>query len=168
VVTILVFDGASKADSEKFLRQFKRACMAKWDRDDAAWLEMLPIHLDDEASWWYDAQPAEVKASWLSLTKELLNEFQEKESYHALLGTLNLMKQKTYVSGGATENVLKFVTRLKEVQSCILRSLRKTPNTEGSSGLTPAGLAATVASIDALVLRTFIRGLILPIQKIVA
>ena len=94
MVTIPVFDGASKADPEKFLRQFKRACMANGDRDEAVWLEMLPIHLDDEAYWWYDAQPAEVKASWLSLTKELLNEFQEKESYHALLGTLNLVSRR--------------------------------------------------------------------------
>jgi len=45
-----VFDGANKADPEKKLRQFKRACMANGDRDELAWLEMLPIHLDDEAS----------------------------------------------------------------------------------------------------------------------
>ena len=168
MVTIPVFDGASKADPEKFLRQFKRACMANGDRDEIAWLEMLPIHLDDEASWWYDAQSEEVKASWASLTKELLNEFQEKESYQALLGALNLMKQRTSANGAAAENVREFVTRLKEVRSRILRSLRKTSSTDGSTNLTPTSSAITVASIDALVLRTFIRGLIPPIQEIVS
>ena len=168
MVTIPVFDGASKADPKKFLRQFKRACMANGDRDEEAWLEMLPIHLDDEASWWYDAQSAEVKASRSSLTKELLNEFQEKESYQALLGALNLMRQRTNATGAATENVREFVTRLKEVRSRILRSLRKTSSTEGSTGLTPASSVVTVASIDALVLRTFVRGLIPSIQEIVS
>jgi hypothetical protein len=51
MVMIPVFDGASKADPEKFLRQFKRACIANGDRHEQAWLEMLPIYLDDEASW---------------------------------------------------------------------------------------------------------------------
>lgn len=50
----------------------------------------VPIHLDDEASWWYDAQSEEVKANWALLTKELLNEFQEKESYQAFVRSTQL------------------------------------------------------------------------------
>jgi len=84
----------------------------------------------------------------------LLNEFQEKESYQALLEVLNMMRQRTNASRAATENVREFVTRLKEVRSHILRSLQKTSGTNGSASLTPANLAITVANIDALVLRT--------------
>ena len=160
-VTVPLFDGHGEVSST-----IQTCLYGEWDRDEAAWLEMFPIHLDDEA-WWYDAQPAEVKKTWLLLMKELLNEFQEKKNYHVMLGTLILMKQKTNASSGAAENVHEFVTRIKEVRSCILRSLRKTPNTEALSCSTPTSSAATVARIDSLVLRTFIRGLILLIQEIV-
>jgi hypothetical protein len=57
MVTIPVFDDSVNSDPKKFLKQFKRACMANGDRDPVAWLELLPIHLDDESSWWYNAQP---------------------------------------------------------------------------------------------------------------
>jgi len=163
MVTIPVFDSTSKADPKKFLRQFKRACMANGDQDEAAWLEMLPIHLDDEASRWYDTQSIEVKVNWLLLTKELLNEFQEKESYQTLLVTLNLIRQKTSASEGAVENIREFDTRLNEIRSRILRSLQEAPNTEELTSLTSASSTVTVTSIDALVLRTFVRGLIPPI-----
>jgi hypothetical protein len=92
MVSIPVLDGLGKPDSEKFLRQFKRACMSNGDRDEGTWLELLPIHLEDEASWWYESQTAEIKASWILLTKALLTEFQEKESYQVLMGELNIIR----------------------------------------------------------------------------
>jgi hypothetical protein len=58
-----VFLGTGKEDPEKFLRQFKRAVMANSDRDEEAWLELLPIHLDDAAAWWYESQSTATKAS---------------------------------------------------------------------------------------------------------
>jgi hypothetical protein len=36
MVSIPVFDGGAKADPEKFLKQFKRACMANGDKDPAS------------------------------------------------------------------------------------------------------------------------------------
>jgi hypothetical protein len=36
MVTILVFDGVGKEDLDKFLRQFKRVCMANGNRDERA------------------------------------------------------------------------------------------------------------------------------------
>jgi hypothetical protein len=58
MVTIPVFDVAGEADPEKYIRQFKRACMANGDCDEKSWLELLPIHLEDEATWWYGSQTA--------------------------------------------------------------------------------------------------------------
>jgi hypothetical protein len=75
---IPVFDGSANSDSKRFFKQFKGACMVNGDRDPVAWMELLPIHLDDEASWWYDAQRGDVKASLDLLTKGLLAEFQER------------------------------------------------------------------------------------------
>ena len=63
MVAILVFNGAVKADPEKFFKQFKRACMANGDQIEDSWLELIPIHLDDEALWWYDNQSDKVKES---------------------------------------------------------------------------------------------------------
>jgi hypothetical protein len=37
--------------------------MANSDRDEEAWLELLPIHLDDAAAWWYESQSTATKAS---------------------------------------------------------------------------------------------------------
>jgi len=51
MVAIPVFEGVSKSDPEIFLRQFKRACMTNGDRTEANWLLLLPIHLEDEATW---------------------------------------------------------------------------------------------------------------------
>lgn len=51
MVTIPIFDDSADSDPEKFFKQFKRACMANGDRDPIAWLEVLPIYLDDESSW---------------------------------------------------------------------------------------------------------------------
>jgi hypothetical protein len=45
--------------------------MANGDRSEESWLELLPIHLDDEASWLYDGQTEEIKGSWALLTKGL-------------------------------------------------------------------------------------------------
>jgi hypothetical protein len=92
MVTIPVFDDSANSDPEKFLKQFKRACMANRDRDPVAWLELLPIHLDDEVFWWYDAQLGEVKTSWDLLTKGLLAKFQEKENYQLLMEKLNVIR----------------------------------------------------------------------------
>jgi hypothetical protein len=50
MVIIPIFDGTANSDPEKNFKQFKRACMANGGRDPVAWLELLPIHLDDEAS----------------------------------------------------------------------------------------------------------------------
>jgi hypothetical protein len=63
MVTILVFDGAGKADLEKFLRHVQRARMANGDRDNSTCLELLSIHLGDEASWCYESQTEEIKTS---------------------------------------------------------------------------------------------------------
>jgi hypothetical protein len=78
---ILVFLGNGKEDLEKFLRQFKRAVMANGGRDEDAWLELLPIHLDDTVAWWYESLNAQTKASWGDLTKAFVTEYQAKESY---------------------------------------------------------------------------------------
>ena len=92
MVSIPVFTGKEREDPEKFIRQFKRACMANGDRTDDSWLELLPIHLDDTASYWYDRQNSTTTATWGALTSALITEFQERESYQSLLGTLSLMK----------------------------------------------------------------------------
>jgi hypothetical protein len=88
-----VFLGIWKEDPEKFLRQFKRAVMANGDIDEKAWLELLPIHLDDAAAWWYESPSAATKASWRELTKALITEYQAKESYQALLAALSMVRQ---------------------------------------------------------------------------
>lgn len=85
MVSIPVFTGKEKEDPQRFLRQFQRACMANGDRSEQSWLELLPIHFDDTASFWYDRQTQLTRSTWLSLTKALISEFQEKESYQTLL-----------------------------------------------------------------------------------
>lgn len=140
MVTIPIFNGAVKADPERFLKQFKRACMANGDRTEDSWLELLPIHLDDEASWWYDSQSVEVKECWDLLTKGLMTEFQERESYQVLMNELNTVKQKE------GERVREFSTRVKELRARIIRSQRKTIGVDGVTEVDPAETDATIAS----------------------
>lgn len=75
MVSIPVFEGASKSDPEKFVRQFKRACMTKGDRTEVAWLSLLLIHSEDEAAWWYESKTNGTKRSLDSLTRALCREF---------------------------------------------------------------------------------------------
>jgi hypothetical protein len=127
--------------------------MSNGDRDPIAWLELLPIHLNDEASWWYDVQSGEVKASWDLLTKGLLAKFQEKESYQLLMGELNVIRQKD------GEKLREYSTRIKELKERIVRSQRRTAEADGVAELDQAELDVTLASIDSTVLKNFIQGL---------
>lgn len=73
---------------------YQSSMKANDDRDEALWLFLMPIHLEDEAAWWYEGQTKEVKANWTLLTKALCNLFQEKESCQFLMSHLSLMHQK--------------------------------------------------------------------------
>lgn len=163
MVSIPVFTGKEKEDPERFLRQFQRACMANGDRSEQSWLELLPIHFDDTASFWYDRQTQLTRSTWLSLTKALISEFQEKESYQTLLGTLSLMRQHN------EETVRQFSERVREIQSRIQRSLRGTSSFHNVLNSSEEDrTSASISSIDALALRSFIGGLKPAVQEIVA
>jgi hypothetical protein len=162
MVTILVFDRGAKADLKKLLKRFKKACMANGDRDPTSWLERLLIYLDDEASWWYDGQLEEVKVSWELLTKGLLTEFQERESYQLLTEELNLIKQKE------GRKLCKYCTRIEELGACIIRSQRKTVRVDGVTEIDQAEMNATLVSIYSIILRNVIRGLIIVLRDIIS
>jgi len=137
--------------------------MANGDRSEQSWLELLPIHFDDTASFWYDRQNQLTRSTWLSLTKALISEFQEKESYQTLLGTLSLMRQHN------EETVRQFSERVREIQSRIQRSLRGTSSLHDVLNSSEEDrTSASISSIDALALRSFIGGLKPAIQEIVA
>jgi hypothetical protein len=41
MVVIHVFYGEDKVDFEAYIREFKKACMANRDRDEATWLQLF-------------------------------------------------------------------------------------------------------------------------------
>jgi hypothetical protein len=153
MVSIPIFAGTANSDPEKFLKQFKRACLANGDKDSSSWLELLPIHLDDEASWWYEAQTKEL------LTKGLITEFQQKESCQLLMNKLNVIKQKD------GEKLREYSTRIKELKAHILWSQRKIA---GADEVDQSKADATIASTESVVLRNFIRGLQPSLRDIVS
>jgi hypothetical protein len=83
--------------------------MANGDRDEDAWLELLPIHLDNAAAWWYESQSTTTKASWGELTKALVTEYQAKESYQALFAALSVVRQ------GPQESIRELTARMQEL-----------------------------------------------------
>lgn len=123
--------------------------------------------MEDEGAWWYESQSEGTKRSWDSLTKALCREFQEKESYQVIMSQLNLMRQRRNSEGVAAISVREYATRLKEFGARILRSQRKTPGVKLAVVPDVATVVANTASVDAQVLRSFIRGLIPSIQEIV-
>jgi len=137
--------------------------MANGDRTEDAWLELLPIHLDDTASFWYDRQTTTTKLTWTTLFVTLITKFQERESYQNLLETLSLVRQNP------EETVRQFSERVRELLARIQRSLSCLGIVNGEvCPSTPDHIAANLSSIDALALRSFVGGLKPAIQEIVA
>jgi hypothetical protein len=159
MVAIPVFYGEDKADPEAYLREFKKACMANGDRDVATWLQLFPDFLEEAASRWYERQSPSVKSSWEVLIKTFVAEFQSKESYLSLLGSLGSVCQ----SPG--ESVRSYSERVRKLQSSIEKSVSRGGRVGTSSA--PTDLSATLLGIGNLVLKSFVYGLLPALQEVV-
>jgi hypothetical protein len=104
-----VFYGEDKEDPEAYLREFRRACDANNDRDEASWVQLLPDFLEKAARPWYLRQPIVIKTNWDQLRQKFIAEFQPRESYQSLMHALSTASQQPY------ESVRVFCKRVREL-----------------------------------------------------
>jgi hypothetical protein len=101
-----------------------------------------------------------VKASWEELKKAFILEFQSKESYQSLLGSLSSVRQQPQKS------VCTYSEWVRKLQA----SIKKCVSRGGVAGVggTPVDLMATLLGTSSLMLRSFVYGLLLVLQEVVA
>jgi hypothetical protein len=78
------------------------------------------------------------------------------------MNKLNVIKQQS------DERLRQFGTRIKERRAKTIYSQRKTIGGEALAGLDQTNMSANLTSIDAVVLKNFIRGLFLALHDIMA